>query len=673
MNQYGFVRITCASPRTAVANPAKNADEILRVLDQAADSDIVLYPELSVTGYTCADLFGQSTLLGAGIRATLRIARATVGRAQLVVVGAPVPAGNSLFNCAVVIGDGSILGIVPKQYIPNYKEFYESRWFSPAAASTVAHVELEGLRIPFGIDLLFESKTHERSPGTRSVIVGIEICEDLWVPIPPSAFQAMAGATVLLNLSASNETIGKSRYRTDLVVGQSGRTISAYAMAGSGPSESTTDVVFGGHCLIAENGRLLAESPRVGDGQPIRRDSYTITQDVDIAKLQSDRKVTTTFDDGSSIMKPFRLVPFSLAEAMEGLKRDVPGTPFVPVEGPELHRRCAEIFGIQCAGLAKRIEQLPPKTPLYLGVSGGLDSTLALLVSVSTCDSLGLDRGLIHGITMPGFGTTQRTRTNAVALMEHLGVSAETIDIGALAVQAFDEMGHAPFGIDCRDLDVESFRAALARVPREACHDLTFENVQARLRTFLLMSKGFVVGTGDLSELALGWSTYNGDHMSMYNPNCSIPKTLVKFLVRYVALNQFPEGAVRQTLLSIVETTISPELLPVGAAGEIEQSTEATLGPYELLDFILYHAIRCGYSPAKILFMSQFATFTQPYPRGLVERTLGTFFSRFFSQQYKRSCVPDGPKVGTVSLSPRGDWRMPSDADPSEWLKWVQD
>jgi NAD+ synthase (glutamine-hydrolysing) len=673
MNQYGFIRITCASPRTAVANPAKNADEILRVLDQAADSDIVLYPELCVTGYTCADLFGQSTLIEAGIRATLRIARATVGRAQLVVVGAPVPAVNSLFNCAVVIGDGSILGIVPKQYIPNYKEFYESRWFSPAAAVAAAQIELEGLSIPFGIDLLFEAKAQERIPGSGSIVVGIEICEDLWVPVPPSALQAMAGATILLNLSASNETIGKSRYRTDLVVGQSGRTISAYALAGSGPSESTTDVVFGGHCLIAENGQLLAESARVGDGQPIRRDSYTITRDVDIAKLQSDRKVTTTFDDGSSLVKRFRLVPFSLAEAMDGLKRDVPGTPFVPVEGPELHRRCAEIFGIQCAGLAKRIEQLPPRTPLYLGVSGGLDSTLALLVSVSTCDSLGLDRGLIHGITMPGFGTTQRTRTNALALMEHLGVSAQTIDISSLALEAFLEMGHAPFGIDCRGLDVASFRTALSKVPRESCQDLTFENVQARLRTFLLMSKGFVVGTGDLSELALGWSTYNGDHMSMYNPNCSIPKTLVRFLVRYVALNQFAEGAVRQTLLSIVDTTISPELLPAGAAGEIEQSTEATLGPYELHDFILYHAIRCGYSPAKIMFMSQFATFTQSYPRSLVERTLRTFFSRFFRQQYKRSCVPDGPKVGTVSLSPRGDWRMPSDADPSEWLKWVQD
>jgi NAD+ synthase (glutamine-hydrolysing) len=669
MNQYGFVRITCVSPRTTVANPAANAVEIVRILDQLPDSDIVLFPELCVTGYTCADLFGQSTLLDAGIRAIQRIALATVGRKQLVVVGAPIPAGNSLFNCAIVINDGVIRGIVAKQYIPNYKEFYELRWFSPAAANVPAEIELGGRRIPLGINILFEAEGGGGLPGNSSVLVGVEICEDLWVPVPPSALQAMAGATILLNLSASNETIGKSKYRTDLVVGQSGRTISAYAMAGSGPSESTTDVVFGGHCLIAENGRLLAESPRVGDGQPIRRDSYTITRDVDVAKLFTDRRVTTSFDDGSLLVKPFRLVPFCLSATMDGLKRDVPGTPFVPAEGPELHRRCAEIFGIQCAGLAKRIEQLPPNTPLNLGVSGGLDSTLALLVTVTTCDMLGLDRRLIHGLTMPGFGTTGRTRTNALALMEHLGVAAEMIDISTLALQTFEEIGHEPFGIDCHGLDVPALRAALARVPREALSDLTFENVQARLRTFLLMSRGFVVGTGDLSELALGWSTYNGDHMSMYNPNCSIPKTLVKFLVRYVALHQFPEGAVRQTLLSIVETTISPELLPAGAAGEIEQSTEATLGPYEVLDFILYHAVRCGYSPAKILFVSQFANFTKPYPRTLIEKTIGTFYSRFFRQQYKRSCIPDGPKVGTVSLSPRGDWRMPSDADPLAWLE----
>ena len=487
------------------------------------------------------------------------------------VVGAPIPAGNSLFNCAVVINDGSIRGIVPKRYIPNYKEFYELRWFSPATGNLPAEVELGGQLVPLGIDLLFEARGSGSLPANAGVLVGIEICEDLWVPVPPSAFQAMAGATVLLNPSASNETIGKSQYRRDLVVGQSGRTISAYAMAGCGPSESTTDVVFGGHCLIAENGHLLAESPRVGDGMPIRRDSYWITHDVDIAKLLTDRRVTTSFDDARSLVKPFRTVSFSLANTLEGLKRDVSGTPFVPAEGPELHRRCAEIFGIQCAGLAKRIEQLPPNSPLHIGISGGLDSTLALLVTVATCDMLGLDRRLIRGLTMPGFGTTERTRNNALALMEHLGVAAEMIDISGLALQTFQELGHEPFGIDCQGLDVSSLRAALARVPREALCDLTFENVQARLRTFLLMSRGFVVGTGDLSELALGWSTYNGDHMSMYNPNCSIPKTLVKFLVRYVALNQFPEGAVRQTLLSIVETTISPELLPAGAAGEIEQ------------------------------------------------------------------------------------------------------
>ena len=523
--------------------------------------------------------------------------------------------------------------------------------------------------MPFGIDLLFELRGDEGRTGPAGVVVGIEVCEDLWVPVPRRALQAMAGATILVNPSASNETIGKSRYRAELVVGQSGRLIAAYAMAGSGPSESTTDVVFGGHCLIAENGRLLVESPRVGDGLPIRRDSYWITQDVDVAKLQTDRRITTSFDDGTSFVRPFRRVPFTLAKNMEGLKREVPGTPFVPSAGEELHRRCAEIFGIQCAGLAKRIEQLPPGTPLNLGISGGLDSTLAILVAVMTCDMLGLDRRLVHGLTMPGFGTTQRTLTNAVDLMEHLGVSSDTTDISALALQAFHEMGHAPFGIDCQNLDLESFRAALARVPREARHDLTFENVQARLRTFLLMSKGFVVGTGDLSELALGWSTYNGDHMSMYNPNCSIPKTLVKFLVRYVALQQFPEGPVRQTLLSIVDTTISPELLPASAGGEIEQSTEATLGPFELHDFVLYHAVRCGYSPAKILYLSQFATFSEPYPRDLIERTMRTFYTRFFRQQYKRSCIPDGPKVGTVSLSPRGDWRMPSDADPSKWLE----
>jgi NAD+ synthase (glutamine-hydrolysing) len=661
MNPFGFVRITAASTRTAVANPEANANEVLRVLARVPDSDVVLFPELGVTGYTCGDLFGQTVLLEAGVRAAARIVAATRGRAQLVVVGLPVAAGNSLYNCALAAFDGRVLGIVPKQFLPNYKEFYERRWFSAAVGREPPEIDFAGREVPFGIDLVF------RADG--GVVVGIEICEDLWMPIPPSSVQALAGANILLNLSASNETIGKCRYRTELVVGQSGRCIAAYAYAGAGPTESTTDLVFGGHCLIAENGRLLKESPRVGDGGPIRRDSYGITADVDVEKLQVDRRMTTSFDDCLKYLRPCRVVGFELSREMAGLEREVAGTPFVPAEGPELHRRCAEIFGIQCAGLAKRIEQLPPGTPLNLGISGGLDSTLALLVAVKTCDLLGIDRRAVRCLTMPGFGTTPRTRTNALALIEHLGVSGATIEISALALRTFQEIGHAPFGIDCRGMDVEAFRAALARVPREARHDLTFENVQARLRTLLLMSRGFVVGTGDLSELALGWSTYNGDHMSMYNPNCSIPKTLVRFLVRYVAQTEFEEGPARATLLSIVGTTISPELLPAGAGGEIEQATEEILGPYELLDFILFHAVRSGSSPAKVLFLSAHAAFTQPYTRAQVERAVRTFSTRFFSQQFKRSCLPDGPKVGTVSLSPRGDWRMPSDADPSAWLR----
>ena len=661
MNPFGFVRVSVASTRTTVANPEANADEVLGALAQVPDSDVVAFPELGVTGYTCADLFGQEALLAAGVRAALRIAEATRDGRQLVVVGLPVAVGNSLYNCGVAVAGGAVLGIVPKQFIPNYKEFYESRWFSSANGREPGAIDFGGRSVPFGIDLLF------RAGG--GVVVGVEICEDLWMPIPPSSVQAIAGANVLLNLSASNETIGKSAYRTDLVVGQSGRCIAAYAYASAGPSESTTDLVFGGHCLIAENGRLLAESPRVGDGgAAMDRGTYLVTRDVDVERLQAERRSTTSFDDCQKYLMPFRMVDFALAPAMAGLKRTVIGTPFVPKEGAELHRRCAEIFGIQCAGLAKRIEQLPAGTPLNLGVSGGLDSTLALLVLVKTCDLLGVGRDRISGLTMPGFGTTRKTRTNALDLMHHLGVGGATIDIADLALRAFQQLRHAPFGIECAALDVEAFRAALARVPAAARHDLTFENVQARLRTFLLMSRGFVVGTGDLSELALGWSTYNADHMSMYNPNCSIPKTLVKFLVEYVALNEFPDGAVRETLLSIANTTISPELLPIAESGEIEQSTEATLGPYEIHDFILYNAVRCGFTPAKIRFLAGHAGFTRPFSREQVAETMRIFYRRFFSQQFKRSCVPDGPKVGTVSLSPRGDWRMPSDADPAAWL-----
>lgn len=666
MNQrFGFVRVTCASTRTVVANPDANAGAIIEILEQVPGSDLVVFPELGVTGYTCADLFGQATLLEAGTRATLRIAGATAGRKQMVVVGLPVAAGNSLYNCAVAIADGSVLGIVPKQFIPNYNEFYERRWFRPADGREPRAIDFGGATVPFGVDLLF------RAGGT--LVVGVEICEDLWMPIPPSSSQVLAGANVLLNLSASNETIGKSRYRTDLVVGQSGRCVAAYAYASAGPTESTTDLVFGGHSLIAENGALLKESRRVGDGGPIERGSTIITADVDIEKLQSDRRTMSSFEDNARRLPAYREVPFGLDDGSPGLERAVPGTPFVPRANDELERRCAEIFGIQCAGLAKRVEQLSPTSRLNIGISGGLDSTLGLLVAVKTCDLLGWPRTRIDGLTMPGFGTTQKTRRNALDLMDHLGVGSETIDIAPLALLTFQEMNHAPLGIDCRGMDVETFKAALGRLPGERRHDLVFENVQARLRTFLLMSRGFVVGTGDLSELALGWCTYNGDHMSMYNPNGSIPKTLVKFLVEYVAMHEFEAGPVRETLLSIAATTISPELLPMAASGEIEQSTEATLGPYELHDFFLYHAVRNRFAPEKILFLAGHATFTKPFGRDLIERTLRTFYVRFFSQQFKRSCLPDGPKVGTVSFSPRGDWRMPSDADAGAWLRWAHE
>jgi NAD+ synthase (glutamine-hydrolysing) len=666
MNPFGFVRVACASIRTAVADVEANAREVVGVLDQTGDCDVVVFPELCLTGYTCADLFGQPTLTAAALRGLERVVRATEGTDRLVVVGLPLEVGPYLYNAAAVVSDGRVLGVVPKQHLPNYKEFYERRWFRAGAGDEPETIDLLGERTPFGIDLLFEAGS--------GVTVGVEICEDLWLPIPPSSFQALAGASILLNLSASNELIGKSGYRTDLVVGQSGRCVAAYVYSSSGPTESTTDLVFGGHCLIAENGRLLEESARVGDGRPPRRDSYWIAQDVDVAKLQTDRRTTASFDAPPGLpLRAFRRIPFTLsATEPADLKRFVPAAPFVPEQGPELNRRCSEIFEIQCAGLAKRIEQLPPGATLNLGVSGGLDSTLALLVAVRTLDLLGIDRSRLRGLTMPGFGTTSRTRTNAIDLMRHLNVEAETIDVSELALRSFQELDHAPFGIDCRSMDLETFRKALHDVPPEKRHDLVFENVQARLRTFLLMSRGFVVGTGDLSEAALGWSTYNADHMSMYNPNCSIPKTLVRFLVRHVAMTEFSAGPVRDTLISIADTTISPELLPASAKGEITQSTEDTIGPYELHDFILYHAVRCGYPPEKILFLSQFAAFSQPYPPELIEKTMKTFYRRFFQQQYKRSCVPDGPKVGSVSLSPRGDWRMPSDADPAEWLRWAE-
>lgn len=660
MNTHGFLRLSSVSPTVSVGNPAVNVAEMVRIAGELGDSDVIVFPELAITAYTCGDLFGQKALLDGAATGLKTFAEGTSKHPALLVVGLPLAAGNSLYNCAAVVQRGKVLGVVPKQFIPNYKEFYESRWFSGANGSEPKEIELAGERVPFGIDLLFDAGL---------AVLGVEICEDLWMPIPPSSFQAVAGANVLVNLSASNETIGKCEYRRSLVVGQSGRCIAAYAYSSSGPTESTTDLVFSGHCLIAENGVLLAESSRVGDGGPTPRESAWITADVDLQRLQSDRRSTTSFDDCvRHLPGSYRRISVELSQSMAGLKRFVSGSPFVPAENTELHRRCAEIFGIQQAGLAKRLQQLPATATLNIGISGGLDSTLALLALVKTCDALGQPRTRIHGLTMPGFGTTGLTRDNALRLMQDLGVTRETIDIRELCLQAFRDLGHLPFGIDASRLSVEDLQTRLGELPPDNRSDLVFENVQARIRTFLLMSRGFVVGTGDLSEQALGWSTYNGDHMSMYNPNCSIPKTLVRFLVRYAAEREFT-GVVREILLSIVDTPITPELLPLDASGQVVQATESTLGPYELHDFFLYHMVRGGSGPEKIRFLAGHAEFSQPYPQDLIAKTLTTFYRRFFANQFKRSCVPDGPKVGSVSLSPRGDWRMPSDADVALWQR----
>ncbi len=488
------------------------------------------------------------------------------------------------------------------------------------------------------------------------------------MPIPPSSLQAAAGANLLLNLSASNEIVGKASYRELLVRSQSGRCLAAYAYASAGPTESTTDVVFGGHCLIAENGSLLAASKRIGFEHCAWLEQSFATADIDLQKLAHERQITLSWQQSAARFAPeFRRIPFTRKLASDGSKRSVPAWPFVPREDQELHARCAEIFGIQCAALAKRVSQLPDNLTLNIGISGGLDSTLALLVAVKTCEYRGWTPSPIAGITMPGFGTTSRTLTAARKLMQLLDIQADEIDIRQLCLDTFKSLKHRPFGIDVSSMELPEFTERLQEVPDEARKDLVFENVQARVRTLLLMNRGFVLGTGDLSEQALGWSTYNGDHMSMYNVNCSIPKTLVKFLVKYVAEHEF-SGEIRQCLLDIVATPISPELLPPTQAGEIQQLTEGTIGPYELHDFFLYHFIRYGMTPAKILHLAAQAEFSKAYTADEIRSTLHTFLKRFFANQFKRSCVPDGPKVGSVSLSPRGDWRMPSDADAQAWL-----
>ncbi len=671
----GFLRVTAASTPTSVANPAANRFAIQKAIAAFSDSDVIVFGELCLSGYTCGELFTQSVLLDA-CKAELIALAGAVQTQQLIVVGLPMSIDGKLFNVAAVLCGGKVIGLVPKQHLPTYQEFYESRWFQSGAGQQIRHVALatpfpkasENAPIPFGTDLLFTC---------GAATVGVEICEDLWVPIPPSACQAIAGANVLLNLSASNETVGKAFYRKRLVTTQSGKCIAAYAYASAGPTESTTDLVFGGHCLIAENGSLLAESERIGTGLPLTDAAQldgivsSATSDIDLGRLDHDRRVFGTVHQSltKEFHLPFRRIPFELKSdpAEMPLVRIIAAHPFVPQASGELNERCAEIFEIQCAALAKRVSRLPKELPLVIGVSGGLDSTLALIVAAKMFQAMKWDSSRLVGVTMPGFGTTEATQRNATQLMQRLGLSIETIDIRESCFRMFLDLKHRPFGISLEGKNWRSLQDEMEQLPDDKRNDLVFENVQARMRTTLLMNKGFVIGTGDLSESALGWSTYNADHMSMYNVNCSVPKTLVKFLVRHVAMNRF-DGDVRRILLEIADTPISPELLPLSKNKSMHQSTEGTIGPYELHDFFLYHFVRGGAAPSKILFLAKHAKFDREYTAEEIKTVLSTFLRRFFAAQFKRSCVPDGPKVGTVSLSPRGDWRMPSDADPAAWF-----
>ena len=637
---YGFVKVAAAVPLVQVADCFYNIEKIEGLMRQASEKgvQIIAFPELSVTGYTCLDLFAQQTLLDGAEEALLQLVSNTADLDILTIVGVPLRTENRLINAAVVFQKGAIRGVVPKTYLPNYKEFQEQRWFTSATELRESTISIGEEEYPMGSHLLFRS---------GRLTAGIEICEDLWVPVPPSSLLAMEGANIIFNLSASNELIGKHAYLRSLICQQSARCMTGYVYASSGFGESSTDLVFAGNGIIAENGNLLAESPR------FTMEEQLVISEIDIETLQNDRQVNTSFMYGTSGLpkEKAQVVDFQV-RIPDGfsLTRPVDPHPFTP-SGEALKERCEEIFHIQVAGLAKRLVHAHAQTAV-VGISGGLDSTLALLVTVMTFDALKMPRGQIIGITMPGFGTTDRSYSNACDLIRSLGVTLKEIPIKEACLQHFRDIDHDP-----------------------SVHDVTYENSQARELTQLLMDvanqkNGLVIGTGDLSELALGWATYNGDHMSMYGVNGSIPKTLVKYLVEWVA-NHKVDDASRLTLLDIVDTPISPELIPADENGNIKQKTEDLVGPYELHDFFLYHFLRFGSHPSKIYFLAQKA-FAGIYDNATVKKWLYTFFRRFFQQQFKRSCLPDGPKVGSVSLSPRGDWRMPSDAMSRLWLEEIE-
>lgn len=636
---YGFVKVAAAVPRVKVADCKFNSERLegLITIAEGKGVQILTFPEMCITGYTCGDLFAQQLLLEQAEMALIQILNSTRQLDIISILGMPVVVNSTVINAAVVIQKGKILGVVPKTYLPNYKEFYEQRWFTSALQVSENSVRLCGQIVPMGNNLLFE---------TAETTFGIEICEDLWATVPPSSSLALQGAEIIFNLSADDEGIGKHNYLCSLISQQSARCISGYVFSSSGFGESTTDVVFAGNGLIYENGYLLARSER------FCLEEQLIINEIDVECIRAERRVNTTFAANKAYCPGKEAIRISTEFVNSkdlNLTRTFNPHPFVP-QGSELNSRCEEIFSIQIAGLAQRLLHTGAKTAV-IGISGGLDSTLALLVCVKTFDKLGLSRKDILGITMPGFGTTDRTYHNAIDLMNSLGVSIREISIREACIQHFKDIGH--------DLNI---------------HDVTYENSQARERTQILMdianqTWGMVIGTGDLSELALGWATYNGDHMSMYGVNAGIPKTLVKHLVQWVAENGMDEAS-KATLLDIVDTPISPELIPADENGEIKQKTEDLVGPYELHDFFLYYFLRFGFRPSKIYFLAQTA-FSGVYDDETIKKWLQTFFRRFFNQQFKRSCLPDGPKVGSISISPRGDWRMPSDASSAAWLKEI--
>ena len=632
----GFIKAAASTPEIRVADVDHNKKLICEGVDQAWKEGVQLlvYPELCLTGYTCGDLFWQEELLEKARQGLNEIVMHSLGKKMLIFVGLPWEMNGKLYNVAAAVSDGELLGLVPKRYLPAYSEFYEERNFTPGKEE-ITRVMVDGKEIPFGSRILFSC------PEVRGLSVAAELCEDLWTPEPPSIGHAMAGATVIVNLSASDETTGKSIYRRNLISGQSARLLCGYIYASAGEGESTTDLVFGGHNVISENGVILAESRLF--------ENSTIVTELDIQRLRADRRKQTTFSVKGK--ETYEEVLFHLEEKETELTRFVDPAPFVPSDEHQMEQRCEEIFHIQAMGLKKRLKHTGCRN-VTVGISGGLDSTLALLVTAKAFDLLGIDRSSITAVTMPCFGTTDRTYQNACELTRRLGASLKEVDIKKAVRQHFEDIGHS-----------------------EEDHDVTYENCQARERTQVLMdianqSGGMVIGTGDMSELALGWATYNGDHMSMYGVNASVPKTLVRHLVRYYA-DTCEDERLKAVLLDILDTPVSPELLPP-KDGKIAQKTEDLVGPYELHDFFLYYILRFGFRPAKIYRLALNA-FAGVYEKEVILKWLKTFYRRFFSQQFKRSCLPDGPKVGTVAVSPRGDLRMPSDASAAIWLAELEE